>query len=86
VFINTTRFCQSSCLLFDTDVHSIITFAQQVLRSRVSCLFNVQSGYFPGKIDRVGKFIEEYDIVFDDGDFRRAVHRDEFIVLPDTET
>ena len=52
----------------------------------MSCLFNVQSGYFSGKIDRVGKYIEEYDIVFDDGDFRRAVHRDEFIVLPDTET
>ena len=40
----------------------------------------------PPQIDRVGKYIEEYDIVFDDGDFRRAVHHDEFIVLPDTET
>ena len=52
----------------------------------MSCLFNVQSGYFPGKIDRVGKYIEEYDIVFGDVDFRRAVHHDEFIVLPGTET
>ena len=52
----------------------------------MSCLFDVSTGYFPGKIDPVGKFIEEHHIVLDDGDFRRGVHRDEFIVLPDTET
>ena len=40
----------------------------------------------PAQIDRVGKYIEEYDIVFDGGDIRRAVHHDEFIVLPGTET
>ena len=34
----------------------------------------------PAQIDRVGKYIEEYDIVFDGGDIRRAVHHDEFIV------